>query len=169
MKYLYMPIIALLLFACSADPTPAPQLDLSQVNLISPRVDAQAVAEAAQLADEETLALGEEIYHAKCATCHGAEGEGQFPDNPTQPDETGRIGAPPHTGAGHTWHHADQLLIQIVREGSNAPQDMFYPMPAFGDQLSDEEIIAVLEFIKTWWSEEERMVQAERTLMAEQQ
>ena len=169
MKYVSILLTALFLFACSADPTPAPQLDLSGVNPITPRVDAQAVAEAAQLADEETLALGEEVYNANCASCHGAEGEGQFPNNPMQPDETGRIGAPPHTSAGHTWHHPDQLLIQIIREGSNAPQDMFYPMPAFGDQLSDEEIVAVLEFIKTWWSEDERRVQAERTLMTEQQ
>lgn len=119
----------------------------------------------AQLADPQTLALGEEVYLARCASCHGADGEGQFPQAPLQPDDTGRIGAPPHDSTGHTWHHDDDLLIRYVIEGGQAPPDRFYPMPAFGEQLSEAEVLAVIAYIKTMWTEEERLIQAERTLM----
>lgn len=36
-------------------------------------------------------------------------------------------------------------------------------MPAFGGELSDEDIAAVLAFIKTWWTDEQCEFQAERT------
>jgi mono/diheme cytochrome c family protein len=36
-------------------------------------------------------------------------------------------------------------------------------MPAFGEQLSDEEIRAVIEFMRTWWSLEERAFQEQVT------
>ena len=53
------------------------------------------------------------------------------------------------------------LLYQIVAEGGSGTADRFYPMPAFGDQLTTEEIEAVLFYIKTYWTEEERQRQAE--------
>ena len=104
-------------------------------------------------------ALGEQVYVQNCATCHGENGEGQFPNAPTQPDSTGRIGAPPHNSNGHTWHHADALLYDIVRDGGMGNSEMFYPMPAFGEQLSDEEIESVIFYIRTFWTEEERQQQ----------
>ncbi len=33
----------------------------------------------------------------------------QFPTAPREPDTTGRYGAPPHDGCGHTWHHTVPL------------------------------------------------------------
>jgi mono/diheme cytochrome c family protein len=84
-------------------------------------------------------------------------------------DETGRIGAPPHNENGHTWHHDDALLLNYVREGGMGNPEDFYPMPAFGAVLSDAEIAAVVAYLKTLWTEEQRLIQAERTLHAEQQ
>ncbi|GAB5494326.1 MAG: cytochrome c [Phototrophicaceae bacterium] len=109
----------------------------------------------------EAYETGQRVYAQNCASCHGEDGEGQFPNAPMQPDATGRIGAPPHDSSGHTWHHADSLLYQIVAEGGSGTPDRFYPMPAFGDQLTTEEIEAVLFYIKTFWTEEERQRQAE--------
>ncbi|MDQ7028224.1 MAG: cytochrome c [Anaerolineae bacterium] len=106
---------------------------------------------------------GQQIFAQTCSACHGLNGEGQFPDNPRQRDETGRIGAPPHTDAGHTWHHDDDLLYQIVREGGMGNPEDFYPMPAFGELLSDEEIEAVIFYIKTFWTEEHRQMQRANT------
>ena len=107
----------------------------------------------------EAYTLGQQVYIQNCASCHGENGEGQFPDAPMQPDSTGRIGAPPHNGEGHTWHHDDDLLYQIVREGGMGNAQMFYPMPAFGEQLSEEEIEAVIFYIRTFWTEEQRQSQ----------
>lgn len=97
---------------------------------------------------------GRQLYATYCAACHGANGEGQFPDAPLAPDATGRIGAPPHNGAGHTPHHSDEWLIRYVREGgmSLSNPETFYPMPAFGDQLSDEQIAKIIAYIKTMWN-----------------
>jgi mono/diheme cytochrome c family protein len=42
-------------------------------------------------------------------------------------------------------------------------------MPAFGSVLSDEEITAVLTYIKSTWPEETRTTQWEVTVMTENQ
>lgn len=98
-----------------------------------------------------------------CAACHGADGEGQFPEAPLQPDATGRYGAPPHDDTGHTWHHDDDLLIRIIREGGMGDPDTFYDMPGFEDTLTDDEIEAVLAYIKTMWTPVQQRRQLEMT------
>lgn len=113
--------------------------------------------------DPAQLALGEQVYRQRCAECHGINGEGQRPDAPLQKDETGRFPAPPHDDTGHTWHHDDDLIIRIIVEGGMGPPDEFYEMPAFGDLLTDEEINAALAYIKTFWTDEQRALQQERT------
>ena len=117
----------------------------------------------------DTFTVGQTVYNTHCASCHGIDGEGQFPDAPMQPDETGRIGAPPHDGTGHTWHHGDDLLIRYVIEGGLGDPDRFYPMPALGGVLSDEEITAVIAYIKTMWEPDQVAVQREQTIAARQQ
>ena len=167
--YKYFIVLSLLIgsmaiSACSATATPQATVDMSQVRSLLPTISPADVETSAQLADEETLELGRSVYELSCAECHGIDGEGQFPDNPMQPDETGRFGAPPHNGNGHTWHHDDNLIIQIINEGGMGTADDFYPMPAFGETLTQEEITAVVAYIKTLWTEEQRTIQAERTL-----
>lgn len=112
----------------------------------------------------ETYTLGESVYQAQCVACHGVEGIGQFPDAPLERDSTGRYGAPPHNEMGHTWHHDDDLLIQIIREGGMGDPVNFYPMPALASALSEAEIEAVLAYIKTLWTEEQIAIQRERTI-----
>jgi mono/diheme cytochrome c family protein len=107
----------------------------------------------------EVIARGQQLYTQYCAACHGVDGVGQFPDAPLEPDATGRYGAPPHNDSGHTWHHHDQLLLQIVREGGMGDPSAFYPMPAFGTQLSDEQIVSIIGYIKTLWTDEHRAYQ----------
>lgn len=109
----------------------------------------------------ETMALGRSIYEAQCAACHGAELEGQ-PDW-QMPLPSGRLPAPPHDATGHTWHHPDDILFRIVKEGTAAIVGGGYEsdMPGFADVLSDAEIRAVLAYIKSTWPERERSYQAE--------
>ena len=109
---------------------------------------------------ENQVALGRQVYVANCAACHGPNGEGEDP-NATAPNAQGFYPAPPHDDTGHTWHHPDSQLRHIVREGMPEVPGFFAAMPAFGDRLSDEDIEAVLAYIKTLWSEEHRQLQAE--------
>jgi mono/diheme cytochrome c family protein len=117
---------------------------------------------ADRLADDAaTIARGETLYAGRCASCHGAKLEGQ-PDWKS-PLPSGRMPAPPHDASGHTWHHPDGVLFRITKEGPAAVVDGGYEsdMPGFGDILGDEDIRAVLAFIKSTWPERERAYQAE--------
>ncbi len=114
--------------------------------------------------DVRQVAQGEEVYALYCAACHGAQGEGQ--PNWKTPLEDGSLPAPPHDSTGHTWHHADGQLKSIIANGNKLifPQSK---MPAFGEQLSDEEITAVIAFIKTFWGTDERNFQWRVTYQTE--
>ena len=107
---------------------------------------------------------GSELYQANCASCHGVDLAGS-PDWKA-PYEDGSYPPPPHDSSGHTWHHPDQVLTRIIRDGSDFPQSR---MPAFGDQLDDEDIEAILEFIKTSWGPQEKAYQAQLTEQEEAQ
>ena len=112
--------------------------------------------------DAAQIALGRALYGEHCAACHGAELEGQ--PNWQEPLPSGRLPAPPHDATGHTWHHSDEELFGIVKGGMSAVvPDYENDMPAFGDVLSDEEIRAVLAFIKSTWPRQEREYQEARS------
>jgi S-disulfanyl-L-cysteine oxidoreductase SoxD len=118
---------------------------------------ATPVRVALQPDDLHVLAAGERVYLAHCAACHGARLEGQ--PNWRTPGADGRLPAPPHDASGHTWHHADEVLFNITKHGvakaANLP-DHKSAMPAYDGVLSDDEIIAVLSWIKSRWPPEVR-------------
>lgn len=96
---------------------------------------------------------GQAVYQKHCASCHGANLEGQPDWRKRLPN--GRLPAPPHDDSGHTWHHADELLFRITKNGLApplAPEGYQSDMPGFAAILSDEEIWAALAFIKSRWS-----------------
>ena len=105
-----------------------------------------------------TPTVGEQVFGGTCAVCHGAGGEGQPDWHIRSPD--GTLPAPPLNGDGHTWHHADGLLFRIVYYGGQLWEDPSLPqfksnMPAFGEQLTPNEIVAVLEYVKGLWGDKE--------------
>lgn len=102
--------------------------------------------------DAKLVAQGEKIYVMHCASCHGAKLEGQPNWRSKKPE--GRFLAPPHDDSGHTWHHADTKLIDTVKNSFSYIPGYQSDMLAFKNILTDEEIIAVLSFIKSHWSPE---------------
>lgn len=120
------------------------------------------------LADpEDTLqvASGKSVYDRHCSTCHGAKLEGQSGWQEKLPG--GRMPAPPHDASGHTWHHPDAMLFGMTKHGlvpgRYAPPGYQSDMPAFAGILSDDEIWAVLAYIKSAWPEKIRKAQADVT------
>jgi S-disulfanyl-L-cysteine oxidoreductase SoxD len=114
--------------------------------------------------DTAQLALGKRIYDQHCAACHGANFQGQPDWRKRLPN--GRLPAPPHDASGHTWHHSDRVLFEIVKNGlvpPNAPAGYESDMPAFGNRLADSEIGAVIAYIKSTWPEKQRDLQARVT------
>ena len=112
------------------------------------------------------LALGRQVYDVHCASCHGAELEGEADWRKRRAD--GTLPAPPHDASGHTWHHPDPQLFAITKEGiaAFAPPGYKTTMGGYAGILSDEEIWAVLDYIKSRWPEDLRARQADRTRRA---
>jgi mono/diheme cytochrome c family protein len=127
-----------------------------------------APAPPADPASGAQVVLGEKVYAQHCAACHGARLEGQPDWRERLP--SGRMPAPPHDASGHTWHHPDEVLFGITKRGlvpgEYAPPGYQSDMPAFGGALTDDEIWAVLAYLKSTWPAEIRRAQAGVTARA---
>ena len=116
--------------------------------------------------DHRDIVAGQSLYADNCASCHGANLEGQ--PNWQSPNADGVLPAPPHDGTGHTWHHDDALLFAYTKFGGAAALDAMgvtgfnSGMPAFNETLGDDEIWDILAYIRSTWSDREREVQSSR-------
>ncbi|MCP4139736.1 MAG: cytochrome c [Chloroflexi bacterium] len=88
------------------------------------------------LVSDDILLLGKEVYAENCATCHGATGEGHAKIQ----------SAPALNSSEHAWHHADGQLQRLITDGGKI-------MPSFGEKLTDDEIVAVIRYFQTWWTQ----------------
>lgn len=101
---------------------------------------------------------GQALYTQHCASCHGLHLEGQPNWMVRKPD--GRLPAPPHDASGHTWHHSDRQLFEIVKYGlEKIAPGYATDMQSFGGVLSDDEIRAVLDYIKSTWPARQQAIQ----------
>lgn len=105
--------------------------------------------------DAALIKRGQDIYLENCAGCHGAGLEGAAEWKTRLPD--GNFPPPPHDDSGHTWHHPDFILLQIMVDGGRSMYEG--AMPAFGEQLGDEDRRAILEFLKSRWNRASREYQ----------
>lgn len=111
----------------------------------------------------ERVAQGQKVYAANCASCHGDKMQGQPNWKDQMPD--GLLPAPPHDATGHTWHHPDQQLFQIIKLGTAAVvQNYKSNMIGFGNRLSDQDIWSVIAYIKSTWPAD---IQARQRTMTE--
>jgi mono/diheme cytochrome c family protein len=92
------------------------------------------------------LALGKQKYDLTCALCHGPDGAGK----PGQ--------APPLAGADWVTAEGPNRLIHIVLYGLTGPIEVSGQrytfsagMTPFGSVLSDEDIAAILSYIRQAW------------------
>ncbi|MCX7560900.1 cytochrome c [Sulfitobacter sp. F26204] len=115
---------------------------------------------------QRDILAGQSLYGDHCASCHGANLEGQ--PNWRSPDADGRLPAPPHDGTGHTWHHDNALLFEYTKQGGKTALEargvtgFNSGMPAFGETLSDAEIWNILAYIRSNWSASEQNAQDQR-------
>lgn len=98
---------------------------------------------------QETLAQGRQVFVQNCAACHGSEGQGA--PNWQKPGPDGKYPAPPLNGTGHAWHHPMEALKQTIRHGTLR---IGGSMPPWKDQLSEEEIQAVIYWFQSQWPDE---------------
>ena len=99
------------------------------------------------------IARGKIIYENNCVSCHqvnlvGAENWKGF-------DEDGHRKAPPLNGTGHTWHHDDATLHNIIKYGlAKIVKNYDGKMIGFGDKINDKQVDSVLSYIKSHWEDE---------------
>jgi mono/diheme cytochrome c family protein len=103
----------------------------------------------------EMVDQGETLYLQYCASCHGGNLEGAPNWKLSLPD--GSFPPPPQDSTGHTWHHSDTVLLNIIAEGGDP--EFGGTMPSYGDILTEEEIASVLDFFKSKWGKNEREFQ----------
>ena len=117
----------------------------------------------ADASDRELVARGSTIYSQSCASCHGANLEGQQNWRVRKAD--GTLPAPPHDETGHTWHHSDDQLFQVTKWGTAAAVGGDYKtdMRGFAEELDDSDIWAVLAYIKSQWPTDIQAAQAARS------
>ncbi len=142
-------LLLLVLVACSPTntrPSPVTAIPPEAIPTINP--------------EDELMANAQFNYNRNCSHCHGNGGEGQHPDTLERTENLGYHLVPPHDASGHTWQHPDQLLFETIKYGVQAPTN-FYVMTGFSEQLSDDEIFAVIDYMKLWWTDEQLAWQAQ--------
>lgn len=82
------------------------------------------------LADDDSMALGMELYEEFCGACHGYDGTALLP------------GAPSFSN-GERLEKTDAELLKSIMDGKG---DI---MPAWNDLLSDEECESVLHYVRS--------------------
>jgi mono/diheme cytochrome c family protein len=99
--------------------------------------------------DAQQLALGQQVYAANCAVCHGDKAQGASNWQQRNPD--GTFPPPPLNGTGHSWHHSTEVLYDVIANGSQPGQGM---MPAWKDKLVKEQIDAVILWFQSLWPDQ---------------
>jgi len=94
---------------------------------------------------------GRALFNANCATCHGADGTGSARHNPA---EVGfDLPLPNFADCSFANREADADWSSIIHRGG--PRRAFpRVMPAFGEALSDEEIDAIIGYIRTFCTDQ---------------
>lgn len=148
---------------CVSDDTVRSLEELNEILQPEPYINLGSDGALTQLPEETVARItrGKSVYQKYCASCHGVDLQGQ-PDW-HKPSSSGLMPAPPHDRTGHTWHHADDQLFEYVKYGpAIALSDPNHRtlMPAFQGILKDDEILAVLVYIRSSWPDEERARQS---------
>lgn len=154
MKYILMLVSILALTACSQENDRAE----SETGTI----DAQAISlkpepDTGRWYTEEQVMRGKEIFAENCAGCHGDNAE-STPDWKT-PDANGNYPPPPLNGSAHAWHHPLAVLKRVIEDGGEPYGGV---MPAWGDTLSDRQIVDVIASFQSYWPEETYQLWLER-------
>lgn len=96
--------------------------------------------------DFAQVSRGARLFQNNCAECHGADGQGA--PNWRQRDAEGLFPAPPLNGTGHAWHHPQNMLHYVIKNGSPGGQGR---MPSWGDKLTEQEIEDIIAWFKSKW------------------
>ena len=96
---------------------------------------------------------GMELFANNCSSCHMNNLSGN-PEWKSSLDEDGERLPPPLNGTGHTWHHNPEQLFNIIRYGYKKIDTNYKGKMLGNENLTDDEIWSILEYIKNMWPAE---------------
>jgi cbb3-type cytochrome c oxidase subunit III len=101
---------------------------------------------------------GQAVFAAKCAACHQVNGAGSGP-------------YPPLAGNADVTAADTSTIIQTVLNGRSGPiqvngKTFSGAMPAWKDQLSNDDIAAVLSYVRSAWTNKAAIVTADQVAVA---
>ncbi len=91
----------------------------------------------------DPAALGQQTFVQWCVPCHGASGEGFI----------NALDAPGLNADSEAHLLSDQAILDAIIDGGAASGGAMAPL---GNSLTDEQIAAVLEYVHTLWTDEQR-------------
>jgi len=100
------------------------------------------------------LSLGKTVYDTRCASCHGADGSGKPPQYP-----------PLARNQSIEMESAVNSIRMVLNGGyppGTAGNPRPYGMPPFAQLLSDNEVAAVVTYIRTSWGNRGTAVSAQQ-------
>ena len=99
---------------------------------------------------QRVLLQGQQLYEKHCAECHGSDGNGKPP------------AYPPLNGNPALTMDNPVNPLRLVLNGGFAPSTAGNPrpygMPPFGQQLNDEQVAALVSYIRHSWSNRASLV-----------
>ncbi len=140
---IFVLLAAMLMLAACGD---APQSEDAKPAASTPSAPARVIA--TRWYSEAQVRRGADVFQQNCAVCHGADAEGAEDWQFRGPD--GKFPPPPLNGTAHAWHHPLAQLFHMIENGTQPTGNM----PAWGDTLNDDEIIAAIAWFQSKWPDE---------------
>lgn len=111
--------------------------------------DAKRETVASRWYTADNVSRGAVVFQEQCASCHGKEGQGSVVWRQVGAD--GKFPPPPLNGTGHAWHHPFRVLGSQIKFGAPGGQGS---MPGMAEILSDQDIVDVIAWFQSKWSDE---------------
>ncbi|MFO1519829.1 MAG: cbb3-type cytochrome c oxidase N-terminal domain-containing protein [bacterium] len=108
--------------------------NMTRLEEMKPKKPKTEIDEAKLLAlskDPQEIKKGQEVFQARCVSCHGAKGEGVIGPNLTD----------------NYWIHGKGTMPDVVKVISEGVNDK--GMPAWGAVLKEDELYAVASYVKS--------------------
>ena len=110
---------------------------------------AACASEEGRWYSDQQIVVGQQVFKQNCAACHGEQAQGTLEWR--KRDANGNLPPPPLNGAAHAWHHPMSVLLRTIERGG---VPLGGTMPAFANQLVQEDRLAAIAYFQDFWSDE---------------
>ena len=117
--------------------------DLNAIAAYLKSLPGKADAPAALAANDPAMTAGAAIYRDQCSACHGLDGKGVAELFPSVADSSMVKSGDPTTSI--------RIVLRGARSVGTSAQPTAPGMPSYGKQLDDDEVAAVLTYMRNTW------------------